>query len=147
MEAHTITAALQEHPQRPFEYKPYCYLQMTARFLGEQPSFLRTPVRVTGRHAHPRRPARAHVPGAGRHTPGWLSPDQRHVAFLAASEAFNCTNCAGHAVRFGDMFRGRNPSQVARGGVSSRRKCGKIETTVRSLAVAAVQKPETGAAL
>lgn len=149
MEPHTITAALREHRQPPSAYVPYSgYLTMTARFLGEQPTFypilslspaaMRTHVGLFARMFH--------SPGVDMRLPGWLSPELRRAAFLASSEAFNCTYCTAHAVCFGDMFRGSKPSQVARGGTAGRGEGGEAESAVKALAVATVQRPETEAA-
>jgi len=113
----TITAALAPHAAPPSAYARYApYLVMTARFLGEPPSFY--PIMALGPAAlatHVGLFARFFgVPAVDMRLPGTLSVAHRRLAFLTASRVFNCTYCTAHACAFGDMMRGSVISQAAR---------------------------------
>jgi hypothetical protein len=116
----TISVALRAAGavQSPPAYREWApYLRMTARFLGEEPSFygvlslspaaIRTHVGLFARMFH--------APAVDMRVLGFLSPELRRLAFISASDAFSCDYCKVHAFSFGDMLRGSVPSQVRRG--------------------------------
>lgn len=113
----TLTEALSPVAAPPSAYARYApYLIVTARFLGEPPSFypvlglapsaLATHVGLFARYFG--------VPAVDMRAPGALSPAHRRLAFLTASRAFGCDYCTAHACAFGDMLRGSSVSQAAR---------------------------------
>mmetsp|Transcript_2901 Transcript_2901/g.8867 ORF Transcript_2901/g.8867 Transcript_2901/m.8867 type:complete len:465 (-) Transcript_2901:150-1544(-) len=131
----TITEALLPESNHPDKYKLYQpYLRMTRRLLGDEPSFY--PILTLSRVA-----INTHVglfarmfgcPEIDMRLPNQLSPSNRQIAFVTASETFDCDYCIAHAHCFGDMMRGSKPSQARRGA--------KKEFSVRTADEVAVQQ-------
>mmetsp|Transcript_5657 Transcript_5657/g.16819 ORF Transcript_5657/g.16819 Transcript_5657/m.16819 type:complete len:456 (+) Transcript_5657:102-1469(+) len=140
----TITMALQVHKNPLEAYKAYHpYVAMTKRLIGDEPCFY--PILTLSNAA-----VNTHVglfarmfacPEVDMRLPGQLTPTNRRLAFIAASETFNCDYCTAHACSFGDMMKGSRSRQVKRGSkrMSPMEKRG--QRTVWAFANAAVKRP------